>query len=237
MHTSFRAVRPVEGGPRGLIDAFRDALGPAGTLVMPSWTGDDETPFDPASTPASSDLGIVADTFWRLPGVVRSDHPFACAAAGPHAASSSRPIRFRSRRTFRRVRSDACTTSTARFSCSASATTPTRRSISRRFSAARPIACRSTSPSSNDGRPSPHRLRRERPLLSALRADGRLAALTRSSGGRKSRQRPTHVSCARRTSSPSGASISHATRWSSSTRRTPAARNAIWLEEASPENL
>ncbi len=86
VHTSFRAVRPVQGGPAGLIDALRTALGPDGTLVMPSWTGDDETPFDPASTPASEDLGIVADIFWRMPGVVRSDHPFAFAAAGPRAA-------------------------------------------------------------------------------------------------------------------------------------------------------
>lgn len=86
VHSSFRAVRPVEGGPAGLIGALRDALGPDGTLVMPSWTGDDETPFDPAATRASEDLGVVADTFWRMPGVVRSDHPFAFAAAGPRAA-------------------------------------------------------------------------------------------------------------------------------------------------------
>ena len=85
VHTSFRAVRPVEGGPHGLIEAIRDALGPRGTLVMPSWTGDDEAIFDPRTTPASADLGVVADTFWRLPGVVRSDHPFALAAAGPRA--------------------------------------------------------------------------------------------------------------------------------------------------------
>lgn len=82
VHTSFRAVRPVEGGPRGLIDALRDALGPSGTLVMPSWGADDETPFDPLETPAAPDLGVVADTFWRLPGAWRSDHAHAFAAAG-----------------------------------------------------------------------------------------------------------------------------------------------------------
>lgn len=86
VHTSFRAVRPVEGGPDGLIDALRLALGPEGTLVMPSWTGDDDAVFDPAATPAARDLGVVADTFWRRPGVVRSAHPFAWAAAGPRAA-------------------------------------------------------------------------------------------------------------------------------------------------------
>lgn len=85
VHTSFRAVRPVEGGPLGLIEALRASLGPDGTLVMPSWAGDDGEPFDPAVTPAARDLGVVADTFWRLPGVRRSDHSFAFAAAGPEA--------------------------------------------------------------------------------------------------------------------------------------------------------
>ena len=86
VHTSFRAVRPVEGGPSGLIDAIRQAVGPEGTIVMPSWTPSDDEIFDSARTPASPDLGIVADTFWRMPGVLRSDHPFAFAAAGRAAA-------------------------------------------------------------------------------------------------------------------------------------------------------
>ena len=85
VHSSFRAVRPVEGGPMGLIQALRDALGPGGTLVMPSWTGSDDEPFDPTSTPAAPDLGVVPETFWRLPGVARSSHPFAFAAAGLQA--------------------------------------------------------------------------------------------------------------------------------------------------------
>jgi aminoglycoside N3'-acetyltransferase len=38
------------------------------------------------ATPASPDLGVVADTFWRLPGVLRSDHCNAFAAVGPKAA-------------------------------------------------------------------------------------------------------------------------------------------------------
>ncbi|MHB1007286.1 MAG: AAC(3)-IV family aminoglycoside N-acetyltransferase [Chloroflexota bacterium] len=86
VHTSFRAVRPIAGGPLGLIEALRASVGPDGTLVMPSWTGSDDEPFDPATTPASLDLGIVADTFWRLPGVTRSNHPIAFAAAGRLAA-------------------------------------------------------------------------------------------------------------------------------------------------------
>lgn len=84
VHTSFRAARPVEGGPLGLIEALRDAVGPEGTLVMPTMT-DGASVFDPRRTP-TVDMGVVAETFWRLPGVRRSTHPGASfAAAGPHA--------------------------------------------------------------------------------------------------------------------------------------------------------
>ena len=86
VHASFRAVRPVAGGPEGLIRALRDALGPDGTLVLPSMADDDDAPFDPATSPATW-LGAVAETFWRLPGVARSDHPFAFAAIGPRATT------------------------------------------------------------------------------------------------------------------------------------------------------
>jgi aminoglycoside N3'-acetyltransferase len=86
VHVSFRAVRPVEGGPLGLIAALRDALGPAGTLVMPSWSDRDDQPFDPAGSPAAADLGVTADLFWRMPGAMRSRHAHAFAALGPKAA-------------------------------------------------------------------------------------------------------------------------------------------------------
>jgi aminoglycoside 3-N-acetyltransferase len=87
VHTSFRAVRPVEGGPLGLIEALRGALGPDGTLVMPSMSDNDDAPFDPATGAAAPDLGIVPALFWRIAGVARSDHPFAFAAIGPQAAA------------------------------------------------------------------------------------------------------------------------------------------------------
>ena len=86
VHTSFRAVRPVEGGPAGLIEALLAALGPKGTLVMPSWTERDDEVFDPGSTPAARDLGVAAEVFRRRPSVLRSAHPFAFAAEGPRAA-------------------------------------------------------------------------------------------------------------------------------------------------------
>jgi aminoglycoside 3-N-acetyltransferase len=77
-------VRPVEGGPLGLIAALRDAIGPHGTLVMPTMT-DGTTVFDPRSTP-THEMGVTAETFWRQPGVVRSTHPGGSfAAEGPQA--------------------------------------------------------------------------------------------------------------------------------------------------------
>jgi aminoglycoside 3-N-acetyltransferase len=36
-------------------------------------------------------MGIVADTFWRIPGVSRSDSPHSFAAIGPHAAEITAP--------------------------------------------------------------------------------------------------------------------------------------------------
>lgn len=90
VHTAFSKVGPVDGGPGGLIEALLAALGPQGTLVMPSMTDDDEHPFDPTLTPCLG-MGVVADTFWRLPGVLRSDSPHAFAAVGPHAARLTAP--------------------------------------------------------------------------------------------------------------------------------------------------
>lgn len=85
VHMSYRAVRPVEGGPEGVIDALLAAVGETGTVVMPSWTDNDDAVFDPLLSRANADLGATADLFWRRPGAKRGDHPFAFAALGPMA--------------------------------------------------------------------------------------------------------------------------------------------------------
>jgi aminoglycoside 3-N-acetyltransferase len=89
VHTAFSRVRPVADGPLGLINALRAAVGPTGTLVMPAMADDDVHAFDPATSPCHR-MGIVADSFWRLPGVLRTDSPHAFAAAGPHGAAITR---------------------------------------------------------------------------------------------------------------------------------------------------
>ena len=54
VHSAFSRVRPVSGGPLGLIDALRAAVGPRGTLVMPAMADDDLHAFDPATSPCRS---------------------------------------------------------------------------------------------------------------------------------------------------------------------------------------
>jgi len=81
VHTAFSQLGPAEAGPRGLIAALIAALGPEGTLVMPSMCDDDDVPFDRTCASCRA-LGIVADSFWRMPGVLRSDNPHAFAARG-----------------------------------------------------------------------------------------------------------------------------------------------------------
>src|SRR3954468_24814508 len=70
VHMSYRAVRPVDGGPMGVIEALRAAVGEHGTLVMPAWGDDDDVPLDPRNTPVSPTLGVTAEVFRQLPGVV-----------------------------------------------------------------------------------------------------------------------------------------------------------------------
>jgi len=90
VHAAFSSMAPVEGGPPGLIEALLAALGKDGTLAMPSMADDDDTPFDRTQSPCRA-VGIVADTFWRMPGVLRSDSPHAFAAFGPQAARITEP--------------------------------------------------------------------------------------------------------------------------------------------------
>jgi aminoglycoside N3'-acetyltransferase len=90
VHCAFSRIGPLAGGPQGLIAALQAALGPQGTLVMPSMPDDDQIPFSVTHSPCLG-MGIVADTFWRQEGVLRCDSPHSFAAAGPLAAAITAP--------------------------------------------------------------------------------------------------------------------------------------------------
>jgi aminoglycoside 3-N-acetyltransferase len=84
------ALSKVGTNPGALIDALLEALGKEGTLVMPSMADDDDVPFDRATMPCRA-VGLVADAFRRMPGVLRSDNPHAFAAYGPLASRITQP--------------------------------------------------------------------------------------------------------------------------------------------------
>ena len=68
-------------------------------------------------------MGVVADTFWRQPGVLRSDSPHSFAAAGPRRRAS--PPRTRSRSSRHRQPGGRVYELDGQVCCSASATHPT----------------------------------------------------------------------------------------------------------------
>lgn len=95
VHSSLRSLGPVEGGAQTVIAALLDALGPDGTLLVPTLTAtaDDSSAspptFDPLHSPGWA--GIIPETLRQRPDAIRSLHPTHSAAAiGPEAAALTR---------------------------------------------------------------------------------------------------------------------------------------------------
>lgn len=105
VHSGYKALGPVQGGPDAVVAALRQACG--GTVMAPTFTQQLTDPytwpvpppeplrerilaemkdFDPDQTPPTK-MGAVATALWRTPGALRSRHPVTSwAAIGPRAA-------------------------------------------------------------------------------------------------------------------------------------------------------
>ena len=84
VHSSLASLGKVKGGPEAVIDALKAAVGRSGLLMMPSFNHGDAVRnppyyFDMKKTPSKN--GLIADAFWRLPGVKRSVDPSHSFAA------------------------------------------------------------------------------------------------------------------------------------------------------------
>jgi len=116
LHSSLSSLGWVVGGAPAVVLALLDVLGPAGTLVVPTQTGDNSDPedwsrppvpkawwpliraampaYDPAITPTRG-MGRIPEAVRTWPGARRSAHPqVSFAALGPLAAelTASHPL-------------------------------------------------------------------------------------------------------------------------------------------------
>ncbi|MFD2170979.1 aminoglycoside N(3)-acetyltransferase [Tumebacillus lipolyticus] len=102
VHSSLSSLGWVSGGPVAVVQALMDVLTEAGTLIMPTQSGDYSDPapwsnppvpvewhamiretmpaYDPQITPTRG-MGKIVETFRTFPGVIRSTHPQLSFAA------------------------------------------------------------------------------------------------------------------------------------------------------------
>ncbi len=118
-HVGLSRLGYVCGAAETVINALTDAVGPLGTIMMPTFTGEISDPADWRHPPAPPDwvepirremplynaaitptrqMGVVPELFRHLPGTRRSPHPHSSfAARGPAAATlvDRHPLDFR----------------------------------------------------------------------------------------------------------------------------------------------
>jgi aminoglycoside 3-N-acetyltransferase len=90
VHSSYKSLGAVEGGPHAVIDALRDALGERGTLIVPTFNFAfcEGEPFDARSTP--SRMGVLTEIVRQMPEATRVQHPiYSFAVLGARAGEAA----------------------------------------------------------------------------------------------------------------------------------------------------
>lgn len=90
VHASLKSLGPEAGGPTTVCAALAEAVGPQGTLLMPTLTYDlayrDDPCFDQRTSPSL--VGALTEVWRQQPGVSRSLHPtHSVAGRGPAFAA------------------------------------------------------------------------------------------------------------------------------------------------------
>ncbi|MCD4698955.1 MAG: AAC(3) family N-acetyltransferase [Phycisphaerae bacterium] len=91
VHSSFRSIGSVDGGPETVIRALLDVIGSEGNLMFPTFNDPSTAQpyFDPDKTPSRT--GIIPEMGRNWPGAVRSLHPtHSVAVVGPDAEALTR---------------------------------------------------------------------------------------------------------------------------------------------------
>jgi len=78
VHSSYKAIGPVDGGPAAVVRALMGAVGEGGTLLMPVFN---EPPDLFCLDETASTCGIITEMFRKMPDVSRSLHPTHSVAA------------------------------------------------------------------------------------------------------------------------------------------------------------
>ncbi|MBO4512248.1 MAG: AAC(3) family N-acetyltransferase [Victivallales bacterium] len=91
VHSSLKSLGYIPGGAPTMIEALQETVGKEGILAMPALVacadGGSRPPFNPATSPIEPWVGIIPETFRKLPGVLRSSHPtHSVCAWGKNAA-------------------------------------------------------------------------------------------------------------------------------------------------------
>jgi aminoglycoside 3-N-acetyltransferase len=93
VHASLSSFGQIDGGARTVCEALVDAVGDAGTVLMPAFTYAETLSDFPNGVlrgrpvafhqdlPVSREIGEIAEAFRHLPGVMRSSHPTHSFAA------------------------------------------------------------------------------------------------------------------------------------------------------------